>query len=192
MPVTSWLAALLKPIWLSLICTKLKPAPARCVPPAAPAGGGEKLEVGTPPAIVHSRPVPAQAMQLRKLRRSMPSLRRVSCAARSRLIEPVAARVYRYAYPSWVNPPRMQTGQRAVYSGEWNNCANCQFSSVERRRDRSDRMTLLPWKRAARETGPQTARLRTWRCRCFPRSTTWPSGSPATPRTRRTWCRRHF
>jgi hypothetical protein len=32
------------------------------------------FDVGTPPAIVHSRPVPAQAMQLRKFRRSIPSL----------------------------------------------------------------------------------------------------------------------
>ena len=32
------------------------------------------FDAGTPPAIVHNRPVPAQAMQLKKLRRSTPSL----------------------------------------------------------------------------------------------------------------------
>jgi hypothetical protein len=36
-PVTSWLAALLKPMWLSLICTKLKPeCMLRGAPAAAP------------------------------------------------------------------------------------------------------------------------------------------------------------
>ena len=33
----------------------------------------KSLEVGTPPAMVQRTPVPAQAMQVRKLRRSMPS-----------------------------------------------------------------------------------------------------------------------
>jgi RNA polymerase sigma-70 factor, ECF subfamily len=34
--------------------------------------------------------------------------------------------------------------------------ADCQFSSVERSRNFGHQMTLLPWKRAARETSPQT------------------------------------
>src|SRR5580698_5392211 len=33
----------------------------------------KSLDEGTPPAIVQSKPVPAQAMQLRKFRRSIPS-----------------------------------------------------------------------------------------------------------------------
>src|SRR5579862_8070228 len=68
-PVTSWFAALLKPIWLSLICTKLK------LPEAAPPdlSAANSLDVGIPPTIVHTRPVPAQAMQLKNPRRSMPS-----------------------------------------------------------------------------------------------------------------------
>jgi hypothetical protein len=52
-------------MWLSLICTKLNSAPPLgCAdfPVAA-----KSLEVGTPPVIVHTRPVPTQAMQVRKL-----------------------------------------------------------------------------------------------------------------------------
>ena len=40
---------------------------------AAPGVAAKSLDVGTPPAMVQSKPVPAHAMQLRKLRRSMPS-----------------------------------------------------------------------------------------------------------------------
>jgi len=73
-PVTSWLAALLKPMWLSLICTKLKAEPdfEWSVPPL-PLVAAKSLDVGTPPAMVQSSPVPAQAIQLRKFRRSIPS-----------------------------------------------------------------------------------------------------------------------
>src|SRR5579862_506200 len=63
-------------MWLSLICTKLKPesAFAWSVPPDAAAPvAANSLDMGTPPTIVHRSPVPAQAMQLRKLRRSIPS-----------------------------------------------------------------------------------------------------------------------
>ena len=70
MPATSWLAALLKPMWLSLIWTKLK---LRWLGVGGAGAAAKSLDVGTPPAMVQSRPVPAQAMQERKLRRSMPS-----------------------------------------------------------------------------------------------------------------------
>src|SRR6266853_1233457 len=67
---TSLLASLLKPMWLSLICTKLKSAPA-----AAPAASETWLRVcdlRIPPVMVQRTPVPAQAMDLRKPRRSIP------------------------------------------------------------------------------------------------------------------------
>src|SRR6185437_4984550 len=71
-PATSWLAALLKPMWLSLICTKLKAEPAAARVGVA-ALALTSFETGTPPAMDQSNPVPAHAMQLRKLRRSIPS-----------------------------------------------------------------------------------------------------------------------
>ena len=66
--VTSVFAALLKPMWLSLIWTNEKSdcADVRADSPKA-------REVGTPPLKVQTRPVPAQAMHLRNPRRSMPS-----------------------------------------------------------------------------------------------------------------------
>ena len=70
-PVTFWLAALLKPIWLSLICTNEKSSTifffAELVVSAS------TFEVGTPATIDQTSPVPAHAMHCRKLRRSMPS-----------------------------------------------------------------------------------------------------------------------
>ncbi len=66
-PVTSVLAALLKPIWLSLIWTKLSPLVGGSAASAAPIS----RERGTPPAIVQSTPVPTQAMQPSRPRRSM-------------------------------------------------------------------------------------------------------------------------
>jgi hypothetical protein len=72
------LAGLLKPMWLSLIWTKEK---LLCVAAAVACGVGpaaKRFEVGTPPAMVQRRPVPAQAMQERKLRRSIPSF--VGCS----------------------------------------------------------------------------------------------------------------
>src|SRR5277367_7070501 len=44
-----------------------------------------------------------------------------------------------------------------LFLANGNNFAGCQFSSLERRRDSSDPMTLLRWKRADRESGPQTS-----------------------------------
>ncbi len=59
-PTASGLAALLKPIWLSLICTKLSPlASAAAALPISP-------ERGTPPATVQTTAVPAQVMHLQK------------------------------------------------------------------------------------------------------------------------------
>src|SRR5690348_16275658 len=58
-------------MWLSLIWTKLKP-PWAVVSSAEPVAA-KSFEAGTPPTMVQSRPVPAQAMQLRKPRRSIPS-----------------------------------------------------------------------------------------------------------------------
>ena len=55
-----------KPMWLSLICTKLKS------PPISGAVAPSSFDVSTPPLIVQSTPVPAHAMHLRNPRRSMP------------------------------------------------------------------------------------------------------------------------
>src|SRR5271155_479796 len=44
-----------------------------------------------------------------------------------------------------------------LFLANGNNFAGCQFSSLERRRGSSCPMTLLPWKRADRESGPQTS-----------------------------------
>jgi hypothetical protein len=55
-------------MWLSLICTKLKSdCFALCI------RWPKTRETGTPPANVHTNPVPAQAMHFKKPRRSMPS-----------------------------------------------------------------------------------------------------------------------
>src|SRR5262252_18070 len=70
-PTTSGLAGLLKPMWLSLICTKLSSPLASRSPISE-----DRLRLydfRTPPWITHRAPVPAQAMHLRKPRRSMPS-----------------------------------------------------------------------------------------------------------------------
>src|SRR5437868_14025949 len=72
-PVTSGFAPLLNPMWQSLICTNEKsstfPAPA----PPSFIVCASSLEVGTPPTLDHSSPVPAHAMHPRKFRRSIPS-----------------------------------------------------------------------------------------------------------------------
>src|SRR5882762_8986350 len=71
---TSLFASLLKPMWLSLIWTKLRSAPA---PKAFGAASETRLRVcdlRIPPVMVQRTPVPAQAMHLRKPRRSTPSL----------------------------------------------------------------------------------------------------------------------
>jgi hypothetical protein len=67
--VTSGFAGLLKPMWLSLIWAKLKP-PASLATDCWP----NALELARPAPIVHTTPVPAQAMHSRKPRRSIPSL----------------------------------------------------------------------------------------------------------------------
>ena len=60
--VTSVLAGLSKPRWLSLICTKVKSLPAASALPI-------RRERGTPPATVQTIAVPAQVMHFRKPRR---------------------------------------------------------------------------------------------------------------------------
>src|SRR6202034_1260571 len=73
--VTSGLAGLLKPMWLSLIWTKVKSPP---LPPLRCAVLANARDDGMPPLIVQTSPVPAHAMHFRNPRRSMPSLSR-SC-----------------------------------------------------------------------------------------------------------------
>src|SRR6516164_1088762 len=63
-PSASGLAGLLKPIWLSLICAKVKPEPS-----AANASPSRPKDFGTPPDTVHKTPVPAQIMHSRAPRR---------------------------------------------------------------------------------------------------------------------------
>src|SRR5689334_13293228 len=58
-PSASGLAGLLKPIWLSLICRKLKPAGT-----AASASPSNPRDFGTPPESVHKTPVPAHTMHV--------------------------------------------------------------------------------------------------------------------------------
>ena len=60
-------------MWLSLICTKVKSDCAEGF-----IGSPNTREVGTPPAKVQTRPVPAHAMHFRNPRRSMPSAPTVS------------------------------------------------------------------------------------------------------------------
>src|SRR6202040_3471720 len=56
-PSASGLAGLLKPIWLSLICAKVKAEAS-----AASASPSRPKDFGTPPDSVHKTPVPAQIM----------------------------------------------------------------------------------------------------------------------------------
>src|SRR4051794_37706568 len=58
-PGVSALGGFLKPIWLSLICTKLRLRPAAGV---AASAGLIRRERGTPPATVQSTPAPAHTM----------------------------------------------------------------------------------------------------------------------------------
>ena len=62
---------LVKPMWLSLICTKLKSPTGLSA--AAALAGLNIFEASTPPRMVHNIPVPAQAMHFKKPRRSTPS-----------------------------------------------------------------------------------------------------------------------
>jgi hypothetical protein len=70
-PMTLVLAALLKPMWLSLIWTKFNSAVARAagLARASPNAREERM----PPEIEQTTAVPAHPMHLRKPRRSMPS-----------------------------------------------------------------------------------------------------------------------
>src|SRR5580658_1308121 len=84
-PVTSGLAALLNPIWLSLICANVKSLPAALplaapsAPPLAPfSPPSNACDFKTPPAIVQITPVPAQAIHSKNPRRSSPSLFKLS------------------------------------------------------------------------------------------------------------------
>src|SRR5689334_15378061 len=66
-PSALGLAGLSNPTWLSLICRKVNPlGSAALASPIMP------IELGTPPATVHSTPVPAQVMHSRILRRLTP------------------------------------------------------------------------------------------------------------------------
>ena len=67
-PLAFGLAGLSKPIWLSLICRKVRPFGS-----AAIASSTSPSECGTPPLMVHSTPVPAQVMHSSTLRRLGPS-----------------------------------------------------------------------------------------------------------------------
>src|SRR6185503_5932785 len=66
-PIAFGFAGLSNPTWLSLICKKVNPlGSAALASPIMP------IELGTPPATVHSTPVPAQVMHSRILRRLTP------------------------------------------------------------------------------------------------------------------------
>src|SRR5229473_56478 len=68
-PITLGLAGLSKPIWLSLIWRKVSlPGSAASAPSMIPS------DRGTPPATVHSIPVPAQVMHSNTFRRLTPAL----------------------------------------------------------------------------------------------------------------------
>ena len=66
-PSAFGLAGLSKPTWLSLICRNVRGAA-----PCASASPTMPSERGTPPATVHTTPVPAQVMHSRTLRRFIP------------------------------------------------------------------------------------------------------------------------
>src|SRR4029078_2227442 len=70
--VTSLFAALLNPIWLSMICRKIRSVDVGKDDPAF-ATSARVFEARTPPLMVQSTPVPAHAMHFRKPRRSIPS-----------------------------------------------------------------------------------------------------------------------
>src|SRR5438552_18974836 len=67
--VTSGLAGLLKPMWLSVICTKLKPPPLQASLPLLLVIA---RETGMPPLNVQNSPVLAHAMHFRQPRPSTP------------------------------------------------------------------------------------------------------------------------
>ena len=67
-PFALGLAGLSKPIWLSLICRKVRPEASFAI-----AWSIRPSECGTPPLMVHNTPVPTQVMHSRALRRLTPS-----------------------------------------------------------------------------------------------------------------------
>src|SRR5215470_1679485 len=69
-PITLGLAGLSNPMWLSLICRKV-----RLLGWAASAPSMIPSESGTPPEIVHSTPVPAQVIHSNTFRRLTPAFR---------------------------------------------------------------------------------------------------------------------
>src|SRR5882672_5403333 len=70
-------AGALKPMWLSEICRNVKPVAACAFASEIPSSDDDR---GTPPAIVHNTPVPAQIMHSNAPRRLMPSFSSSSCA----------------------------------------------------------------------------------------------------------------
>ena len=87
-PSAFGLAGLSKPIWLSLICTKVSPGLCRLRLAQMPS------EWGTPPETVHRTPVPAQVMHSSTLRRLRPSSR-VDWLIFGLLIPPARSRMSR-------------------------------------------------------------------------------------------------
>ncbi len=64
----SGFAALLKPMWLSLTCTKVK----GFVPAGLASAASRLIELANPPETLHTAPVPAQAMHLSRPLRLVP------------------------------------------------------------------------------------------------------------------------
>ena len=134
----------------------------RRISTAAPAVAANSFDVGTPPAIVHNSPVPAHAMQLRKLRRSIPSLacgfglfRLRRCIVRRLLRHRGSASGISFTGKSSrdanCSPP-------TLFRRDGNKFRETQFLISRRSRDiSSNQMALLPWKRAVREAGSQTS-----------------------------------
>src|SRR5262245_38445074 len=98
---TSLFASLLNPMWLSLICTKLRSAPAAA--DAASAGRLSVCDLRIPPVIVQRTPVPAQAMHLRKPRRSIPSVSKF-CLIMSDIFDSV------FCYVEGIHPKHLRDG----------------------------------------------------------------------------------
>ena len=188
-------------MWLSLIWTKLNRAELCWRHGGSGRWRQRVLDVGTPPAMVQSRPVPAQAMQLRKLRRSIPSLAGVSWRSHGGGCFDADCRCARACVRgirSWVNPPRMQTAGRDGFLFPMptgiNLQAIAQFHLLESRmrKFRTDDVVAVE-ACGSRERSARTPAFE---------ELALPSASVAlqrrllalhaTPPTRRTWCRRHF
>src|SRR5215469_10249431 len=105
--VTSGFAGLSKPMWLSLIWTKVKSAP---IAPSFFVLLANTRDRGTPPLRVHTRPVPAHAMHLRNPRRSTPSSLR-SCNIWSTLS-------FSAISPPVLLPSQLITGKAFLYSND--------------------------------------------------------------------------